>query len=81
MKKKRNTVSVAEVTDLLHQYLVEVEDTARRYGQGAINYPYATGLLSEGLKSLVFLATTGGTPEEVRDALKTETRLISQVSR
>lgn len=77
MKKKRNTVSVSEINELLRNYLQEVEDAARRHGQGAINYPYATGVLNSALCHLVTLATTGGTPKEVRDALKVETTHIS----
>jgi hypothetical protein len=81
MKRKKNTVSVSEINELLRNYLNEVEDAARRHGGGAINYPYATGVLTSALRHLVTLATTGGTPEEVRNALKYETALTSQVSR
>ena len=82
MKRKKNTVSIAEVTDLLNTFLQEVEFAARRYdGTEYINYPYATGLLTGTLRHLVSLATTGGTATEVRDALKYETSLIHNYSR
>lgn len=81
MKNKRNKISVSEINELLRNYLNEVEDAARRQGDGAINYPYATGVLTSALRHLVTLATTGGTPEEVRNALKYETALTGRTSR
>lgn len=81
MKNKRNKISVSEINELLRDYLNEVEDAARRHGDGAINYPYATGILTSALRHLVTLATTGGTPEEVRNALKYETALTGRTSR
>jgi hypothetical protein len=81
MRKKKNTVSVAEVTDLLNTFLQEVEYASRRKGEGGINYPYATGLLSSSIRTLVSLATTGGTATEVRDALKYEIELIHNYAR
>ena len=78
IKNKKKSVSLTEVNELLREYLFAVEDASRkRSGDGAINYPYATGILTSGLRSLVTLATAGkATAEEVRDALKYETRLL-----
>ena len=82
MRTKKNTVSVSEINEVLHQFLVEVEGSSRRYNRDEqINYPYATGMLTSTLKLLVTLATTGATPTEVRDALVYETMLASKQNR
>ena len=79
---KKNTVSIVEVQDLLHTFLQEIEFAARRYdGTEYINYPYATGLLTNTLRYVVTLATTGGTAEEVCNALRYETTLVHNLSR
>jgi hypothetical protein len=77
----KNKVRVSEINELLRGFLNEVEDAARRKGDGAINYPFATGVLTSALSHLVTLSTTGGTALEVRDALKYETALIRNAVR
>lgn len=83
MRNKRNTVGLSEINGLLREYLFAVEDAARRHNDSVeINYPYATGVLTSGLRNLVTLATAGGaTAEEVRDALKYETVLLKNMNR
>jgi hypothetical protein len=80
--KKNKTVSVAEVNTLLRELEQVAKDASKRYnGNEEVNYSYMNGLLVGALKYITTLAATGGTPEEVRDALKYETTLISNYNR
>jgi hypothetical protein len=80
--KKNKTVSLTEMNTLLRELQTATEQAARRYNpDGEINYGYMAGLVTGSLRTIAILATTGGTPEEVRDAIKYEIVLISNYNR
>ncbi len=67
---------------ILCELQTAAEQAARRLNEdGEINYPYMAGLLTGALRTIAILATTGGTAEEVRDAIKYETTLFNNYNR